>query len=65
MMIRMLLVVYCYGVRSKRRLCDDVHLNLGFHRFCRFGLDGVMPDHSTFSKARHGRLVCLLKSGPS
>ena len=55
LMIRMLLVGYCYGIRSERRLCDEVHLNLGYRWFCRLGLDGAVPDHSTFSKARHGR----------
>ena len=55
LMIRMLLVGYCYGVRSERRLCDEVHLHLGYRWFCRLGLDGAVPDHSTFSKARHGR----------
>ncbi len=55
LMIRMLLVGYCYGIRSERRLCDEVHLNLGYRLFCRLGLDGLVPDHSTFSKARHGR----------
>ncbi len=53
--IRMLLVGYCYGIRSERRLCDEVHLNLGYRWFCRLGLDGDVPDHSTFSKNRHGR----------
>jgi hypothetical protein len=48
-------VGYCYGVRSERRLCDEVHLNLGYRWFCRLGLDAAVPDHSTFSKARHGR----------
>ncbi|MDI9850048.1 IS1182 family transposase [Rhodoblastus sp. 17X3] len=55
LMIRMLLVGYCYGVRSERRLCDEVHLNLAYRWFCRLGLDGDVPDHSTFSKNRHGR----------
>jgi transposase len=55
LMIRMLLVGYCYGIRSEHRLCDEVHLNLGYRWFCRLGLDGAVPDHSTFSKARHGR----------
>jgi transposase len=55
LMIRMLLVGTCYGIRSERRLCDEVHLNLGYRWFCRLGLDGAVPDHSTFSKARHGR----------
>src|SRR5271156_4133581 len=55
LMIRMLLVGYCYGIRSERRLCDEVHLTLGYRWFCRLGLDGDVPDHSTFSKNRHGR----------
>jgi len=55
LMIRMLLVGYCYGIRSERRLCDEVHLNLAYRWFCRLGLDCEVPDHSTFSKNRHGR----------
>jgi transposase len=55
LMIRMLLVGYCFGIRSERRLCEEVHLNLGYRWFCRLGLDGTVPDHSTFSKNRHGR----------
>ncbi len=55
LMIRMLLVGYCFGLRSERRLCEEVHLNLAYRWFCRLGLDGAVPDHSTFSKNRHGR----------
>ena len=55
LLIRMLLVGYCVGVRSERRLCEEVHLNLAYRWFCRLGLDGDVPDHSTFSKNRHGR----------
>jgi transposase len=55
LMIRMLLVGYCFGIRSERRLCEEVHLNLAYRWFCRLGLDGGVPDHSTFSKNRHGR----------
>jgi IS5 family transposase len=51
----MLIVGYCMGIRSERRLCDEVHLNLAYRWFCRLGLDGQVPDHSTFSKTRHGR----------
>ena len=54
-MIRMLIVGYCFGIRSERRLCEEVHLNLAYRWFCRLGLDGAVPDHSTFSKNRHGR----------
>ena len=55
LMIRMLLVGYCFGIRSERRLCEEVHLNLAYRWFCRLGLEGAVPDHSTFSKNRHGR----------
>lgn len=55
LMIRMLIVGYCMGIRSERRLCVEVHLNLAYRWFCRLGLDGDVPDHSTFSKTRHGR----------
>ena len=55
LMIRMLILGYCFGIRSERRLCDEVHLNLAYRWFCRLGLDGRVPDHSTFSKNRHGR----------
>src|SRR5919112_1758595 len=55
LMIRMLIVGYCFGIRSERRLCEEVHLNLAYRWFCRLGLQGDVPDHSTFSKNRHGR----------
>ena len=55
LLIRMLIVGYCFGIRSERRLCEEVHLNLAYRWFCRLGLDGSVPDHSSFSKNRHGR----------
>ena len=55
LMIRMLIVGYCMGIRSERRLCEEVHLNLAYRWFCRLDLGGAVPDHSTFSKNRHGR----------
>jgi len=51
----MLLVGYCFGIRSERRLCEEVHLNLAYRWFCRLDLAARIPDHSTFSKNRHGR----------
>jgi hypothetical protein len=54
-MIRMLVIGYSFGIRSERRLCDEVHLNLAYRWFCRLGLNEPVPDHSTFSKNRHGR----------
>ena len=55
LMIRMLIVGYCFAIRSERRLCEEVHLNLAYRWFCRLGLDGKVPDHSTFSLNRNGR----------
>lgn len=59
LLIRMLLIGYCMGIRSERRLCEEVHLNLAYRWFCHLGLEGAVPDHSTFSKNRHGRLLYL------
>lgn len=55
LMIRMLIIGYCFAIRSERRLCEEVHLNLAYRWFCRLGLDGKVPDHSTFSLNRNGR----------
>jgi len=55
LLIRMLIVGYCYGIRSERRLCEEVEDRLAFRWFCRLDLDDKIPDHSTFSKNRHGR----------
>ena len=55
LLFRMLLVGYCFGIRSERRLCEEVHLNLAYRWFCRLDLNDRVPDHSTFSKNRHGR----------
>ena len=55
LMIRMLIVGYAYGIRSERRLCEEVRLNLAYRWFCKLGIEDDIPDHSTFSKNRHGR----------
>ena len=55
LLIRMLLVGCCFGIRSERRLCEEVHLNLAYRWCCRLDLSDRVPDHSTFSKNRHGR----------
>jgi len=55
LMIRMLLLGYCMGIRSERRLCEEVHVNLAYRWFCKLDLGDPVPDHSTFSKNRHGR----------
>jgi len=55
LMLRMLIVGYCYGLRSERRLCEEVELHLAYRWFCRLDLEDKVPDHSTFSVNRHGR----------
>ena len=35
LMVRMLIVGYSFGIRSERRLCEEVHLNLAYRWFCR------------------------------
>jgi transposase len=55
LMIRMLLIGYCYSIRSERRLCDEVRFNLAYRWFCGLGLEEAVPHHSTFSVNRHGR----------
>jgi len=55
LMIRMLLVGYLGGIRSERKLCAGMHLNLAHRWFCRLGVGDVVPNHSTFSKNRHRR----------
>jgi transposase len=55
LMLRMLIVGYCYGTRFERKLCEDVELHLAYRWFCRLDLDDKVPDHSTFSVNRHGR----------
>jgi len=55
LLIRMLIVGYCFGIRSERRLCEEVQLNLAYRWFCRLNLEDAVPEHSTFCKNRHGR----------
>ena len=55
LMMRMLIIGYTHGIRSERRLCEEVRLNLAYRWFCRLDLTDPIPDHSTFSKNRHGR----------
>ncbi len=52
LMIRMLIVGYCYGLRSERKLTQEVELHLAYRWFCRLDLDDKVPHHSTFSENR-------------
>ena len=55
LMIRMLIVGYVFAIRSERRLCSEVQVNLVYRWFCQLGIEDRIPDHSVFSRARHER----------
>jgi transposase len=52
LMIRMLMVGCCNGLRSERKLTQEVDLHLAYRRFCRLDLDDKVPHPSTFSENR-------------
>jgi transposase len=55
LMIRMLVVGYVFAIRSERRLCAEVQVNLAYRWFCKLGIEDTIPDHSVFCRARHER----------
>lgn len=55
LMICMLIIGNTHGIRSERWLCEEVRLSLAYRWFCQLDLTDPIPDHSTFSKNRHGR----------
>jgi transposase len=55
LMIRMLIVGYVFAIRSERRLCAEVQVNLAYRWFCKLGIEDKIPDHSVFCRARHER----------
>jgi transposase len=55
LMLRMLIVGYVFAIRSERRICAEVQVNLAYRWFCRLGIEDNIPDHSVFSRARHER----------
>jgi len=54
-LMKMLLVGYLYGIRSERRLEEEITLNMAYRWFCDFDLMDAIPDHSTFSQNRRRR----------
>jgi transposase len=54
-LLRLLLIGYLYGITSERRLLEEVGMHLAYRWFTRLGFEKEIPDHSTFSKNRHGR----------
>jgi len=54
-MIGMLIVGYVFAIRSERRICAEVRVNLAYRWFCKLGIEDKIPDHSVFCRARHER----------
>jgi transposase len=52
LMIRMLIVGYVFAIRSERRICAEVQVNLAYRWFCKLGIEDSIPDHSVFCRAR-------------
>ena len=62
LMIRMLIVGYCYGIRFERKLCEEVELHLAYRWFCRLDLDDKVPDHSTIGPVRGISVASISKA---
>ncbi len=55
LMIRILILGYVFAIRSERRLCSEVQVNLAYRWFCKLSIEDGIPDHSVFCRARHER----------
>src|ERR1700756_1350985 len=51
-----LIIGYCFGIRSERKLCEEVRLHLAYRWFCRLDLNNPVPPHPTFSENHLKRL---------
>ena len=54
-LIKMLLIGYLYGIKSERRLVEEVQLNIAYRWFCGLELSDKVPEHSLFSQNRRRR----------
>jgi transposase len=57
LMLRMLIIGYVFAIRSERRICAEVQVNLAYRWFCRLGVEDAIPNHSVFSRSRHERFA--------
>ena len=46
---------YAFAIRSERALCWEVTINLAYRWFCGLSIEGTVPDHSAFFRARNER----------
>jgi transposase len=54
-LFKMMLIGYLYGIRSERRLEQEIRMNIGYRWFLGLGLSDPVPDHSTISQNRRRR----------
>jgi transposase len=52
--LRIVLIVYLYGITSERKLVEELRMHLAWRCFTGLGFDQEIPHHSTFSKNRTG-----------
>src|SRR6516165_7395789 len=62
LMIRMLIVGYVFAIRSERRICAEVQVNLAYRWFCKLGIEDRIPDHSVFCRA--GGMIAFVRATP-
>lgn len=56
-LFKMLFIGYLFGIRSERRLVQEIEVNLAYRWFIGYDLDDKIPNHSTFSQARRLRFI--------
>jgi transposase len=55
----MLIIGYCFGIRSERKLCEEVRLHLAYRWFCRRnGISNITP-----GKMKDGERAALALKG--
>jgi len=54
-LFKMMLIGYLFGIRSERRLEQEIRMNIGYRWFLGLGLTDPVPDHSTISQNRRRR----------
>ena len=54
-LFKMMLIGYLFGIRSERRLEQEIKVNVAYRWFLGLGLSDKVPDHSTISQNRRRR----------
>lgn len=54
-LFKMILLGYCYGIRSERQLEREIQTNVAYRWFLGLGLTDRVPDHTTISWNRRTR----------